>query len=574
MKHNQLHRLIPPILAAVCVLVLSSACSPALSTQVSQQVKQLFPSFVEPTRTPFQPVTPTRSPTPTPTATPEPVKEITAWLDPALPDALIAQIKLPPEVKIAPSAETASIQIGALRGGDTARAAWVYAVVAPFYTTADDVSLDEVQRAWRGETGQTFLTPLMLSESTRAAFQARWGPPGGGRLNVQPDQKSLDEAWANHSGWALIPFEAIQPRWKVLHVDGMSLFDKGLQINDWPLSVWFGVAGNPAALSLLQEKTAIASLLPATNRDPNQMTVLIMTGTTALTRATAYKMDINGVNYPARDIANWLRDADLLHISNEVSFNPNCPKANFYDTGMMFCSRPEYAGLLDFIGTKIVELSGNHNNDWGTQADSYSLDLYKQHGWVTFAGGANLEEAKKPAIVEKNGNKLAFIGCNAPGPGGAFATNTSPGAAPCGDYGWLLDSIRQLRSQGYLPIVTFQYYEVYTHGLGSFQERDFKAAADAGAIIVSGSQAHFPQYMELYQDTFIHYGLGNLFFDQMDEPVVGTRQEFIDRHIIYRGKYIQTELLTALLEDYARPRPMTADERKSFLQDVFSAAGW
>jgi poly-gamma-glutamate synthesis protein (capsule biosynthesis protein) len=304
------------------------------------------------------------------------------------------------------------------------------------------------------------------------------------------------------------------------------------------------------------------------------MTVLVMTGVTALTRATGYKMDVNGTTYPAHDIQDWLRNADLTHISNEVSFNPDCPKANFMDTSMMFCSRPEYIELLDFIGTKIVEVSGNHNNDWGTKADSYTLDLYKQRGWAVFAGGANLEEARQPAKIENNGNKLAFIGCNPAGPPAAWATADSPGAAPCGDYGWMLDTIHQLRADGYLPIVTFQYFEVYTHGLSDHQERDFKAAVDAGAVIVSGSQAHFPQYMEFYNGSFIHYGLGNLFFDQMDIPVVGTRDEFIDRHVFYGGKYIQTELLTARLEDYARPRPMTEDERKQFLSEVFSAAGW
>ncbi len=203
----------------------------------------------------------------------------------------------------------------------------------------------------------------------------------------------------------------------------------------------------------------------------------------------------------------------------------------------------------------------------------FSLDLYKERGWAIFAGGANVEEARKPAKIEHNGNKLAFIGCNPVGPNHAWATESEPGAAPCENYSWMLDTIRQLRDEGYLPIVTFQYFEVYTHGLSGHQERDFRAAVDAGAVIVSGSQAHFPQYMEFYNDAFIHYGLGNLFFDQMDIPVPGTRQEFIDRHVIYDGRYIQTELLTALLEDYARPRPMNEDERRSFLTDIFQAAG-
>ena len=87
------------------------------------------------------------------------------------------------------------------------------------------------------------------------------------------------------------------------------------------------------------------------------------------------------------------------------------------------------------------------------------------------------------------------------------------------------------------------------------------------AVIVSGSQSHVPMTMEIYQEAFIHYGLGNLFFDQMDS--INNRQEFLDRHIFYDGRYIGTELLTAMLENYAQQRPMNNNERKSLLQDAF-----
>jgi poly-gamma-glutamate synthesis protein (capsule biosynthesis protein) len=78
--------------------------------------------------------------------------------------------------------------------------------------------------------------------------------------------------------------------------------------------------------------------------------------------------------------------------------------------------------------------------------------------------------------------------------------------------------------------------------------------------------------MEFYQGAFIHYGLGNLFFDQMQ--ALSMRQEFIDRHVFYDGKYISTELLTAMLEDYAQPRPMTPSERVDLLSEMFTKSGW
>ncbi len=79
--------------------------------------------------------------------------------------------------------------------------------------------------------------------------------------------------------------------------------------------------------------------------------------------------------------------------------------------------------------------------------------------------------------------------------------------------------------------------------------------------------------MEFLGDSFIHYGLGNLFFDQYDVSPA-TRQGFIDRHVFYDGRYIGSELLTIQFVDYARPRPMTADERRDVLSKVFKASGW
>jgi poly-gamma-glutamate synthesis protein (capsule biosynthesis protein) len=53
-----------------------------------------------------------------------------------------------------------------------------------------------------------------------------------------------------------------------------------------------------------------------------------------------------------------------------------------------------------------------------------------------------------------------------------------------------------------------------------------------------------------------------------------TRQEFLDRHVFYDGRYIGSEILTAMLENYAQPRPMTPEERRVFLESVFAASGW
>ena len=239
---------------------------------------------------------------------------------------------------------------------------------------------------------------------------------------------------------------------------------------------------------------------------------------------------------------------------------------------MRFCSDPRYIGLLEDVGTDIVELTGDHFQDWGNEAMYFTLDIYRQHGWKYYGGGGNLEEARQAVTIEHNGNRLAFLGCNAKEGSFAQAAPKHPGAVKCSDANMPAE-ISRLREAGYLPIATFQHFEYYTYQAQPNQKRDFRKMAQAGAVIVSGSQAHQPQALEFENGALIHYGLGNLFFDQYDVSNA-TRQGFIDRHIFYDGRYIGTELLEIQFVDYARPRPMTPAERDDLLKSVFKASGW
>ena len=70
----------------------------------------------------------------------------------------------------------------------------------------------------------------------------------------------------------------------------------------------------------------------------------------------------------------------------------------------------------------------------------------------------------------------------------------------------------------------------------------------------------------------IFYGLGNLFFDQMQSPNV--RQGLVVRHTIHNGRLIQSELLPTILENYVQPRWADADESANILALVFFASGF
>jgi len=283
-------------------------------------------------------------------------------------------------------------------------------------------------------------------------------------------------------------------------------------------------------------------------------------------------MEQQGAVYPAIDIGPILQAADITHISNEVPFAEDCPYPNPVQEGVRFCSRTKYIELLESVDTNIVELTGDHFADWGADAMRYTLDLYDQRGWSYYGGGANFKEGRKPVIIEHNGNKLAFIGCNAKGGGFATASESNPGAVYC-DWDWMAQKVIELRAEDYLPIATFQHFEYYTYAAQPNQIRDAERMTAAGAVVVSGSQAHQPQAFGFSQGGFVHHGLGNLFFDQLDVSEA-TRQGFIDLHVFYDGQHISTELVTIYFIDYARARLMTPQERANLLQAVFSASGW
>jgi len=453
---------------------------------------------------------------------------------------------------------------------------WVYALVAPFYTITDGISSQNLIRAWRGDVGSGISSlPILVDEHTLGTFAELWGEPSSGSVKVVPAAELADLASGQSNTWAIIPFEDIEPHWKVLELDERSPLRKDFDPSEYALTISFSLEGDPELVEeLLLLSESEENGLVFTNWEASKMTTLVMTGVTAMVRCTANTMERKGLTYPAEDIGPWLREADLTHISNEIPFLQGCPFPNCTQADLRFCSDPSYIALLEDVGTDIVELTGDHFADYGPDAMRHTLQLYRDQNWIYYGGGENRDDARKAQILEHNGNKIAFIGCNAKGGGYATASDITPGAIEC-DYEWMHGEIARLREAEYLVIATFQHIEYYSYAPQPVQIEDYGGMADAGAVIVSGSQAHQPQGFEIRDDSFIHYGLGNLFFDQFNQPVcpnLGCNDAFIDRHVFYDGRHIGTELLTITFVDFAKPRPMTDEERAQLLTKVFEAS--
>jgi poly-gamma-glutamate synthesis protein (capsule biosynthesis protein) len=501
---------------------------------------------------------------------------LAVWLPPYLPDEYSKSIHFPEGIICAQVRDEADGVLDV--GSSNTVTSWVYVLAAPFSTITEEISLSELRNIWEGKQPHEMERRLLVSGDTKALFEKLWGLPSNHSVRVTASTMMIDQAWNQEKTWAILPFEKLEPEWKVISIDGQSPISPSFIEGEYPLVIPFSFIGPDSAAKNFQEilKSDVENNpLPHSNRYSDRLTTVMLTGVTALTRGTAYLMEKNGMTYPAIDIGERLRAADILHISNEVPFTDSCPNpftnpAN--DAALIFCSKSEYIQLLEAIGTDVVELTGDHFRDWGADAMLNTIAMFEERGWQYYGGGRNYDDGVSPALFEHNGNKIAFLGCNAKPRGYATAREDSPGAVHC-DMDRMAEEVKVVRQAGYLPIFTFQHIEYYEYKASEKVALEFHQAADAGAVIVSGSQAHIPQAIEFYKNTFIHYGLGNLFFDQFKESFA-QRQAFIDEHIIYDGRYINTRLIPIQFIDLARPREMEEAEREELLEIIFDASGW
>ncbi len=218
----------------------------------------------------------------------------------------------------------------------------------------------------------------------------------------------------------------------MISLDGNSPIRKDFVGESYPLSVQIGWDKSYRAVTEAEYQLANASInsVSASNRQADKLTTVVLPGVTAMTRATAKEMELYGVLSPAASIGELMREADIAHVSNEVPFASNCPAPQWQQAvDLVFCSDDKYIELMREIGTDVVELTGDHFSDYGPEAMVHTLEMYREEGWAYYGGGIDIEEAKQPLKITHNGNKIAFLGCNAKAPGYATASETTRSAA-------------------------------------------------------------------------------------------------------------------------------------------------
>lgn len=394
---------------------------------------------------------------------------------------------------------------------------------------------------------------LILTESAAGRLGQRGFAFNAGTRIVPPD-RLFYELWRDKQSFTLLPFEELRLGLRPLWLDDKPIVD---QLDRYPL--------------------VFESAFSNFSRD--KLTRITLSGTTALARHTLPAIDAIGVEQAASGISGYVQLADFFQITNEASIVPDCPDAGIGLAGRDYsmCMKLEHARLFDLLDVDIVDLTGNHINDYRFEPLLQTLDLFEQSDIAVVGGGRSLEEARAPLILDHNGSRIGWLACNWIGPAFAIASDDPdssfgirPGAASC-DPNWLREALALLAAEVDLVLLTVQYreYEAYEPEPG--QVTDFKTFAEWGADVVIGTAEHKPMTFEFYptqrgETAFIHYGLGNLFFDQLGW---GNQRFFLDTLYIYDGVLLAVEVYPGIIEDRARPRLLTGDDRFNFLHYMF-----
>lgn len=197
--------------------------------------------------------------------------------------------------------------------------------------------------------------------------------------------------------------------------------------------------------------------------------------------------------------------------------------------------QPHMASVFTDCGFDVVSVASNHAMDWGWDALEDTIELFRGKGIATVGAGRNLEEARRPAIVERNGVRIAVLAYCSILNAGYAATEGKPGIAPLRahtyyeafdyqagvpprvvtvpyeeDLSALLDDVRAARELAHAVVLSLHWGVHFIPRLiADYQGIVARAAFAAGADLILGHHAHVPKAIGVHERKVCFYSLSN-----------------------------------------------------------------
>ncbi|HEY2779123.1 MAG TPA: CapA family protein [Gaiellaceae bacterium] len=195
----------------------------------------------------------------------------------------------------------------------------------------------------------------------------------------------------------------------------------------------------------------------------------------------------HGGAYPWAFVGPTLRAADITvgNLETAVTTRGSAAVKEFTFRGPPAALVP----MHDVAGFDVLTLANNHTVDFGRDALLDTLKAVHAAGIQTIGAGATDLQARRPAIVEAGGLRVAFLGYSDVNPYGFNATSSSPGTAKADVAAITTDVDSALRRAD--VAVCFFHWGTELHPAPDSRQQQFAAAClNAGAKVVIGAHPH------------------------------------------------------------------------------------
>lgn len=212
-------------------------------------------------------------------------------------------------------------------------------------------------------------------------------------------------------------------------------------------------------------------------------------------------------------------------------------------------------------GFDVMSFACNHAADYGLEAFHDTLEALKKHNIAVVGAGKDIDEARKPAVLERNGVKVGFLAYLCDGNPGLVAREDWPGCAPLrgsqsyqqvldslgvpplvvtsllpGDKQAMLQDIRKLRPQVDVLIVSHHGGVLHVPALiAMYQKEAAYAAIEVGADLILQHHAHILKGIEVYKGKVIFYGLGNFVVEHGQDFPGRLKKRADQANLVYRS---------------------------------------
>ncbi|MBA2718785.1 MAG: CapA family protein [Chloroflexi bacterium] len=457
--------------------------------------------------------------------------------------------------------------------------------VAQYRTTVERIGRPDVQAAFDGTSPKWDGLDVVESEASAVlAGLGLTGPGGDGSLVLAPDAAAVMKDLAkNRKRLAVLRADAVGP---------------GVRALGWGDRQLFGVD----AVATVAEWGLTASLPQRSDTplfDPGDSWTLVAGGDVMLDRGVAETLKIKGkgADFPfdggTAEITSICKDCSpfgwdtpvtrrtgqagvvrhLVESANIAIANFENPAPNvfrYHTSGTRFSADPKLIAGLANAGIDWVGLANNHIGDAGQTGILQTIANLEKYGIASSGAGTNLAAARKPAILEAHGVKVAFLAYDTIA--GSYTAGTArPGSAKLTASAVKAD-VAAARKAGAEVVIVFPHWGTeYDATPFRRQQALARAAIDAGADMVIGNHAHWAGAMEVRTGKPIWYALGNFIFDQTwSIPTM----EGITLELTFKGAtLVQARMRPHIILDKAQPNFLDpAGDGRAVMGQVFDAS--